>query len=200
MGNALTGSIESIVFFNSMFAHELGHLILPGDDHVNDTACALSGLLTQIDPNYPDYSSAIQRSGIGEWGVDVDQSPPRLFSPETPDVMSYCGGPMWLSPYNFLRGFNGAFLNPFPSIADEPAAHQKLLISFRVKRDGGVDLQWALHLPGEPRCYPQKGTADLVLEMYGADDVQLGAFVCHRTADLPRSAPYEDYQELLPVV
>ena len=34
--------------------------------------------------------------------------------------------------------------------------------------------------------------------MYGADDVQLGAFVCHRTADLPRSAPYEDYQELLP--
>lgn len=197
-GNALTGSIESIVFNDDMFAHELGHLVIPGDDHVSDTACALTSQMTQVDPNYPDYPNAIQRSGIGEWGVDLEQSPPTLFSPERPEIMSYCGGTKWVSPYNYLRAFHGDLLDPFTVAPVDQAAAHKLLLSFRIYRDGRVEFQWAVHLPGEPGRYTPKGMTEIVVELYNASHVLLASLECHHTSDRPNVAPYEDFQEVLP--
>jgi hypothetical protein len=70
-GNAAAGSIEAVVGVGELFAHELGHLLLPGDDHVSDTTCPLNPGITQLDPNYPDYANTSQTSGIGEFGVDL---------------------------------------------------------------------------------------------------------------------------------
>ena len=109
-GQQLNQSLQSTVNRTELFAHELGHWLLPGDDHV--AGCIDPDLpLTQIDSNYPDYPNAVSRAGIGEWGVDLTGSHPwTLFGPEQGDIMSYCDSPLWASPYSYLRAFNGPIL------------------------------------------------------------------------------------------
>jgi hypothetical protein len=200
-GNAEDGCIESVVGFGraEMFAHELGHLLLPGDDHVSDTACPNNNLMTQIDSNYPDYTNTTQQSGIGEFGVDLGISPPTLFGPDTPDIMSYCGAPQWISPYNYNRATTGDVLNPRSARAAIRTDAQKLLLSFRVYRDGRVEFKKGMHLPGEPRSFPGKAPTGIFLELYGPnDELFASAECCHRSADRLKTAPYEDFQEVLP--
>jgi hypothetical protein len=197
----LAQSLGSTVSFDQLFSHELGHWLLPGDDHVSDAACINPALaLTQIDTNYPDYPNAMQRAGIGEWGVDLGPVPPRLHRPETPEVMSYCRGTQWISPYNYVRAFNGAVLSWAPD-ADTDAARaegQKLLLAFRLKRDETVELRWALHLPGEPPPQSPDGMTEVVLELYDAEGAMLASARCHRPADRATAGPHEDFQEVLP--
>jgi hypothetical protein len=71
-------------------------------------------------------------------------------------------------------------------------------VSFRLHRDGSVELKWAFHLPGEPREYSAKGQTDIVLELYDADGALVAACNCRRPADRPDTAPYEDFLETLP--
>jgi len=199
-GNADDSCIESIVGDDEMFAHELGHLLLPGDDHVGDPTCSNNNLLTAgIDPNYPDYTNATRASGIGEFGVDLGPSSPTLFGPETPDIMSYCGPGKWISPYNYNRATTGDILNPRSAVAAIRTDAQKLLLSFRVYRDGQVEFQKGMHLPGEPRSFPCKALTGIFLELYGPnDELFASAECCHRSPDRLKMAPYEDFQEVLP--
>lgn len=193
-------SLQSTVNLNQLFAHELGHWLLPGDDHVSDPMCINPNLaLTDIDPNYPDYPNAVQRAGIGEWGVDT-RGTPTLFRPETPEIMSYCNGAQWVSPYNYQRALAGTVLNiPSTVSAEIPATHQeKLLIAIRRRRDGDVELRWALHLPGEPTRPSMKDAVDVRIELYDGLDILLASSPCHRPADRAALDPYEDFQELMP--
>jgi hypothetical protein len=197
-GQGINGSIVSTVNLQELFSHELGHLLLPGNDHVQDPACTIASFpMTEIDTSYPDYPNATQRSGIGEFGVDLGPSPLVLRGPETPDIMSYCGG-RWISPYNYLRAFNGPVLSWTEAGRAVHAEAQKLLLAFRVRRDETVELRWALHLPGEPPPQSAKGLSDLLLELYDAEGTLLASASCHRPADRPATAPYEDFQEVLP--
>ena len=86
-----------------------------------------------------------------------------LFRPETPEIMSYCNGAQWVSPYNYQRALAGTVLNiPSTVSAEIPATHQeKLLIAIRRRRDGDVELRWALHLPGEPTRPSMKDAVDV---------------------------------------
>ena len=154
--------------------------------------------MTHIDANYPDYSNAIQRAGIGEHGVDLGPSPPVLHDPDTPEIMSYCGGPRWISPYNYLRAFSGPMLHGAQRSATFQAEAQKLLVAFRVHRDGKVKFKWALHLPGEPPQYPAKTPTNNVLELYDTEGVLLASADCHRASDQPDNAPCHDFQEVIP--
>ena len=89
------GSLQSTVNRPELFSHELGHLLLPGDDHVSDPACMVPDLpMTHINADYPDYSNAIQRAGIGEYGVDLVHRlrPARSGHP----IIGYCGDPRWI--------------------------------------------------------------------------------------------------------
>ena len=201
-GHGRAGCIQSVVgsadadSAAELFAHELGHLLLPGDDHVSDPACPTP---IEIDPNYPDYTNACQASGIGEFGVDLGVSPPTLFGPETPDIMSYCGPGRWISPYNYNRVTTGDILNPRSRVAAIRTDAQKLLLSFRVYRDGQVEFQKGMHLPGEPRSFPGKAPTGIFLELYGSNDELLAsAECCHRNPERLKTAPYEDFQEVLP--
>lgn len=132
---------------------------------------------------------------------------PRLRGPETPDIMSYCPGPQWISPYNYLRAMDGPVLSGHhlqPAVASAPdpqavrAEGQKLLLAFRLHRDERIEFRWALHLPGEPAPQSAKGVSDLVLELYDAEGSLLASASCHRPADRPTTAPHEDFQEVLP--
>jgi len=198
-GNAVPGCIESVVGLGEMFAHELGHVLLPGDDHVSDSACPANNLMTQIDSNYPDYTNASQRAGIGEFGVDLGISPPTLFGPETPDIMSYCPSPRWISPYNYNRATTGDILNLRSAVAAIRTDAQKLLLSFRVYRDGRLELQKGMHLAGEPRSLPGKAPTGIFVELYDSNDELFASAECSpRSPDRPKTAPYEDFQEVLP--
>ena len=195
-GNAAAGCIESVVNRPELFAHELGHLLLPGDDHVNDTACPLNPGITQLDNNYPDYANTAQASGIGEFGVDLGTSPLTLFRPDTPDIMSYCNN-QWISPYNYNRAMIANVLNPSVAASPARADAQKLVVSFRVYRDGRVEFRQGMHLPGEARPVAVKASTRVFLELYGADDGLLASVECGRSPDLPETAPYEDFQAVL---
>lgn len=65
-----------------------------------------------VDPSYPDYPafSALPAASIGEVGFDCStlaaKDPLTTF-----DLMSYCG-PKWISPYNYIKGFQS--LPPIP--------------------------------------------------------------------------------------
>jgi hypothetical protein len=196
-GEQLAGSMQTTVDRQQLFSHEIGHWLLPGDDHVE--GCTNPTLpMTQIDVNYPDYANAISDAGIGEWGVDISAAGVDLFSPEAGEIMSYCGGIKWISPYNYLRAFNGPVLSWAPGAVARQLAAEKLIIAFRLQRDETAQLQWALHLPGEPPDTSGKGATDLVLELHGENGRLLTSTACHLPADRGRSAPYEDFQEVLP--
>ena len=195
----LAQSVGSTVNFEQVFSHELGHWLLPGDDHVRDAMCVNPNLaLIQVDADYPDYPNATQRAGIGEWGVDIAPGGPRLHSPETPEVMSYCRGTQWISPYNYVRAFNGAMLNWTPETELLRAEGHKLLVAFRLHRGGKAELKWALHLPGDPPPRSGDGLADVGLELYDVEGALLASATCHRPADRPVAAAHEDFQEVLP--
>ena len=198
-GNADAGSIETIVNRQALFAHELGHLLLPGDDHVNDALCPNNNLLVQIDTNYPDYANTNRTSGIGEFGIDLGTLPWALFGPDSPDIMSYCNR-TWISPYNYNRAMTGTVLWYRTAAASaEWAGDQKLLVSFRVYRDGRVEFKSGMHMPGEPRSFPGKASTGVFLEQYAANGELLASTEClHRSPDRLKTAPWEDFQEVLP--
>jgi hypothetical protein len=196
-GNALGGSLGAVVGRDELFAHELGHLLLPGDDHVSDVTCPLNPGIEGLDPNYPDYPNTTQTSGIGEHGVDLGVSPIQWFGPDSPDVMSYCTR-KWISPYNYSRAMLHSILNLSASAPSRRAETQKLVISIRVYRDGRIELGRGVHLPGEARPVPVKAPTGFVLELYGADGHLLSSALCgSRSPDRPRHGPYEDFQEVL---
>jgi hypothetical protein len=172
-------------------------LLLPGDDHV--AGCSIAGFaMTGIDTSYPNYPNATHPAGIGEPGVDVGASPPDVLGPETPDVMSYCAGRKWISPYNYQRAFAGAVLHGRAASDASADDAQKLLLAFRLHRDGSAELRWALHLPGEPRGHPAGARTGIVVELYDRDGALMASADCARAPDRPETAPYEDFQEVLP--
>jgi hypothetical protein len=197
LGQQLAQSLQTTVGFQALFAHELGHWLLPGDDHVMDNACVNAALpLTEIDASYPDYANAAQRAGIGEWGVNTGTN--QLFSPDAAAIMSYCGN-RWISPYNYERAISGPVLSGASTLEAGAATNedrQKLLIAFRLHSDGHADLRWALHLPGEPPLPSISSMTDISIELY--DDGGAMLATCHRPADRPPTGPHEDFQEVLP--
>jgi hypothetical protein len=70
--------------------HEVGHA--HGRQH------APCGGAANPDPSYP-YPDG----SIGEWGYDLGSGV--LFDPQTPDFMSYCDDPVWVSDYTFQALF-----------------------------------------------------------------------------------------------
>lgn len=196
-GSQLEGSLVSTVGRDELFSHELGHWLLPGNDHV--AGCVNPSLaLTQIDTSYPDYPNATQPAGIGEWGVDLEPGAPQLHQPERGDIMSYCDAPRWISPYNYLRAFSGPVLSWSGQRSLRREDGQKLLVAFRIFRDDRVELRWALHLPGDAPQSFSKGGTDLMLELHDSAGNLLVSSPCHRPADRGRSAVREDFQEVLP--
>jgi hypothetical protein len=195
-GNALAGSIESVVGRNDLFAHELGHLLLPGHDHIVDTVCA-NNPTGPLDPSYPDYANTPRTAGIGEFGIDLGVSPPALFNPDTPDIMSYCTN-RWISPYNYARALFGEVLSPHHERRIARIGEQKLLISFRLYRDGHAELQSALHLPGPAATRSPKAPTGIMLELLDTGGSMLATAECERSPDLNDAGPYEDFHLAMP--
>lgn len=127
-----------------------------------------------VDANYPDYPafSALPAGSIGEVGFDC--STLAAMDPLTTyDLMSYCQ-PKWISPYNYIKGFQS--LPPIPPSPPQPAQF--------TRRDRFVDVSFArfrdrwvvVDLPGFARPLPPRppyGRTRLQVVVRGLDNAVL---------------------------
>ena len=86
----LPGPVSVSGLGGGLMAHELGHNM-----NLRHAPC---GGADGPDPNYPNPDGS-----IGAWGYDLLKG--TLVSPDTPDLMSYCG-PRWISDYHFTKALN----------------------------------------------------------------------------------------------
>lgn len=133
-------------------AHELGHNL--GLGHAG------CGATQQLDPDFP------YRGGkIGVWGYDPRSG--RLVSPETPDVMSYCG-PRWISDYNFRKALLHRDARAMAAAAEPEASRdRRLLLWGGIGPDGSLSFDPAFVLEA-PAKLPDGG-GPYRLEGFGAD-------------------------------
>lgn len=124
-----------------------------------------------VDPGYPDYPafSALPAASIGEVGFDCSALAAK--DPlTTRDLMSYCGA-KWISPYNYIKGFQS--LPPIPPPAPQPAPFtlEDRFVSVYFAR---FPDRWAVvELPGFARPLPPRPPhprTRLEVLVRGADD------------------------------
>ena len=117
-----------------------------------------------VDPNYPNYPafSSLPMASIGEVGFDCStrtaKDPLTTF-----DVMSYCG-PKWISPYNFMKGFNGVAPLPASTRPRDPFSLRDRFVDVHFARfpDEWVDVE----LPGFARPLPPRPQFDRRSELH----------------------------------
>src|SRR5215208_703168 len=183
-------------------AHEIGHAL--GRLHA---PCPPSGPNAPafLDPNYPTW---VPSGSIGEYGFNAESSTPVLSPATTRDFMSYCD-PTWISPYTYenlqfaLISASQVSLRPaaaspeVPEVLCEPQDH--LYLTFRMYRDGSVELLPSYHLSG-PSPAPQIGLSFPVY--FELRDAEGRALVFHRCRlDNPNrdsEAPYLQFHEVVP--
>ena len=91
-GVAYTGGQTSVAIRQaSVIAHELGHNL--------SLAHAPCGRPRGVDPWFP-----YPIGNTGAWGYDFVEK--ALVGPDTPDLMSYCGPPDWISDFFFNKALN----------------------------------------------------------------------------------------------
>ena len=83
----LPGNVSISILHGPTIAHELGH-----NFNLLHAPCGSAG--------YPDPDFPQSDGSIGNWGYDMLDG--TLVSPDTPDLMTYCG-PRWISDYHFTK-------------------------------------------------------------------------------------------------
>lgn len=120
-GVAILGGSASISKRNAKtIAHELGHNL--GLMHAPCRA-------PDPDPWFPHPTGL-----IGVWGYDFGQR--KLVQPGTPDVMSYCGPPFWISDFFFNKALNHRLANDEGDVL--AASHAQTLLLWGGRDEDGI--------------------------------------------------------------
>src|SRR5262249_46403071 len=152
------------------------------------------------DPNYPTYDNYPSGS-IGEFGLDTGSFV--VFNPaNTFDFMSYCG-PVWVSPYTYVGLKNAITSSPaaaHPERAGGRAvAREYLYLSYRMNREGKVELLPSFHLYGAapgPEVGPESPVG---CDILGADGEVLESHRCHLTnPHMDPDGPVLEFHEVIP--
>ena len=126
-------------------AHELGHNV--GIWH------APCGTSRGVDGFYP-YDDGT----IGAWGYDIRTG--SLVSPGTPELMSYCGPPDWISDYHFSQAIRYRMSDTYrqrTSPAPAPVYSRVLLLWGSVDESGELAMEPAFVVHASPRLPEQPG-------------------------------------------
>ena len=117
------GYVSASFLGGGVIAHELGH-----NFSLFHAPCGTLG-----DPNFP-YTDGT----IGAWGYDFLEG--RLVSPDTFDLMSYCG-PKWISDYYFSKALNYRVSQAASMTATYAAPARSLLLWGGVNEDSEIVLE-----------------------------------------------------------
>jgi hypothetical protein len=154
------------------------------------------------DPSFPHYGNYPWGS-IGEYGFDVVTS--EVYDPTyVYDFMSY-ESDRWVSPYTYMgiretmadRFRDRSATRPF-RVADD-ARRETLFLSFRVERDGTVDVGPSFHLPARPQPIDRSPLANVSCELLDAGgEVLVFHRCCLRGSHVDPDGPHVDFHEALP--
>lgn len=146
-GSSIRGTAVSVSgLIGDTIAHELGHnmsLLHP----------PCEGFTGRRDPFYP-YPDG----NIGVWGYDFLTG--TVVPPDTPDLMSYCGPPDWISDYHLSKAIRYLQTeNYMESTVPQPSAEaaRVLLLSGRVSERGEVVLNPAFVVDAAPSIPSESG-------------------------------------------
>jgi hypothetical protein len=149
-----------------------------------------------VDQNYPNYPafSSLPMASIGEVGFDCSTRTAK--DPFTTfDVMSYCR-PMWISPYNYVRGFNSVAPLPAPPRPRDPFSLRDRFIDVFFAR---FPDEWvAVELPGFARPLPPRPRIDRRSELQVVVRDASDAVLWHGPAPvLPQETPENARTEIV---
>lgn len=177
-GSSLRGTAVTVAgLYEDTIAHELGH-----NFSLFHAPCGTAEGVDSFYP-YPD-------GNIGAWGYDLLTG--LMVSPDTPDLMSYCGPPDWISDYNFSRAIRyrrtSAYMEAIAPPGTGPAT-RTLLLWGGLDESGEAVLNPAFvvdaspSLPAEPgpfRIVAQTSEGDVLFSLdfniAGIPDSDGGAF------------------------
>jgi len=153
----------------SVIAHELGHNM-----HLWHAPCGGAG---GPDPMFP-YSDG----STGAWGYDFEGD--SLVSPDTPDLMSYCG-PKWISDYHFTNALGWRLHDEGPSDAwaAVPAPVRSLLLWGGTDAGGDEFLFPAFVVDAPPTLPDSAGGHRLTGRDADGDELFSFAFAMDEVAD-----------------
>ena len=100
-----------------------------------------------LDPYYP-YGSG----SIGAWGYDIGVG--ELVSPATPDLMSHCDSPRWISDYHFAKAIRFRRIDGEATRAATRTSTRSLLLWGGVRADGTPHLEPAFVVDAPPASRP----------------------------------------------
>ncbi len=168
----LGGSVSVSLPVASTIAHELGHNL-----SLDHAPCGQPGA---IDPWFPHEGGL-----IGAWGYDFGKR--ATVNPNTPDVMSYCGGRNWISDYFYRKAFRHRHSNEVAvKSALAVANHDRTLLLWGGRDKVGVPyLDPAFVVDAVPSLPP--AGEDYTIEGATADGMPVFSY----TFDMPVTADAE---------
>jgi hypothetical protein len=183
-------------------SHELGHACLL--DHLN-----VNGAPAPYDAKYPTYG-AFPLGSIGEHGLDTARLD--LYDPQTDfDFMTYWenGNPpplfttsTWISPYHYRKMMQ--FIRASDGTADytapAPTPGSFLLLNFRLRRGGEVELKPSYQLDGLPWFGDPRPELDVMIDLIDRRERVIASYRAHLHNPLQDpDGSYLDFHELLPL-
>ncbi|TLS40506.1 hypothetical protein FE633_41185 [Streptomyces montanus] len=189
------GLVGAAVGFNGdgiTMAQELGHSF--DRDHA---PCPAN--ITSRDPDYPDYPG-LPLGSIGEFGLDIGSF--QVHDPAlTSDFMSWCE-PAWVSPYTYMglrTTFIGTRAAVQPTLSEGRASmREQLVLSFRLHRDGTVQLFHGFHLPAGEMQPTGGEPSDVTCELRNAKGRTLSSVRCRLGPHSWLDDEDTDFHEVLP--
>ena len=162
--------------YDATIAHELGHNFSLGH--------APCGNPRNTDTAYP-YPDG----SIGAWGYDMRAG--TMVSPDTPDVMGYCGSPDWISDYHFTKAMGYRVYREvlFSRIAASYGSTTRgLLVWGGVNENGELVLEPAFVVDAPPVLPREDGPYEITGEDEGGGVLFQLSFVMKKIADGEGSA------------
>ncbi len=163
------GRVSTSIPRATVIAHELGHNM--------SLAHAPCGGAVTPDPAFP-----YRDGSSGVWGYDFDRA--GLVHPSTPDVMSYCSNPHWISDYHFSKVLRFRLADEgsgSPAMVAEPAA--SIMLWGGVDADGAPFLEPAFAVDAPPLLPDSAGDYRIVGTAAGGETLFSISFTMPVLAD-----------------